>query len=89
MLLCVLGDATRAALRLIGDVAPRERFGHQLGVTGSRCVVEIPHGRVDVGVAHPLLQLQNRNGGVADDLGAERVSEVVKAQAAQPGRFET
>ena len=48
-------------------------------------VVQVLHGGVDVRVAHPLLQLQDRDGGVPDHLGPERVAQVVEAQVPQAG----
>ena len=50
--------------------------------------MQVAHRRVDVGVAHPLLELEDRDLGLADHLRAERVTQVVEAQIAQPGSDE-
>jgi hypothetical protein len=47
-----------------------------------RRAVEVPHRRVDVRVAHPLLHLQDGDARVANDLRAERVAQVAEAEVA-------
>jgi hypothetical protein len=48
--------------------------------------VEVAHGGLDVGVAHPLLDAADI--GLGDDAGAEGVAEVVEAESAEAGAIE-
>ena len=67
-------------------VSGSECFGDELGVFGARRVVQVLHGGLDVGVAHPFLDATDV--GFADHPGAEGVAKVVEAQLAQPGALE-
>ncbi|HET6869858.1 MAG TPA: hypothetical protein VFH80_28355 [Solirubrobacteraceae bacterium] len=54
---------------------------HERGVGGLRREVQVARRGGDVGVAHPLLDREDRGG--RDDAGAEGVARVVEAQVAQ------
>ena len=56
----------------------------QGSVVMARGVVQVSHGRLDVGMAHPLLHAADVRP--SDHPRAERVAQVVKAQRAQAGR---
>lgn len=55
-----------------------ERLAYERGVLRAWDVVEVLHGRLDVGVAHPLLDTADVGG--ADHAGAECVAEIVEAE---------
>ena len=61
---------------------PRRRDG----VVRARHVVQVAHRRLDVRVAHPLLDAQDV--GLGDHPRAERVAQVVEAQPSQAGAVE-
>src|SRR3954465_1597027 len=61
-----------------GVQASREGLANQGGVLRSRDVVEVLHRRLNVGVAHPLLD--SPDVGDTDDSGSEGVAEVVEAE---------
>src|SRR5215211_855720 len=60
-----------------------ERATYKCGVLWARDVVEVLHRRLDVRVAHPLLDAADV--GDADDPRAKRVAEVVEAQRPERG----
>ena len=70
--------------------APRrvqlESFGDQRGVLLPRGVMEVLHCRLDVGVAHPLLDPADVCLG--DHAGAEGVAEIVEAELAEVSALE-
>jgi len=57
-----------------------KRSGHELGVLAAWRVVEVAHRRLDVGVAHPLLNPADVGHG--DHSRPECVAEIVEAQCA-------
>jgi hypothetical protein len=69
--LTVLSDDLRSGR--IATTVFVERGGDDLGFAGAGGVVGVAHGRVDVLVAHPLLQGPHRDAG-GRNLGAEPVA---------------
>jgi len=63
-----------------------ERAGQQRGIVGLALGVQIAGGRLDVGVAHPGLDLDER--GAVDGHRAEVVAQGVEGQCAQAGALD-
>ena len=63
------------AFRRRSDRVDRERLGDETGVLLPRRVVQVAHRRLDVSVAHPLLNAADI--GLGDHPRAERVTEIV------------
>ena len=63
-----------------------EGLADESGILRSRDVVEVLHRRLDVRVAHPLLDAADV--GDADDPRSEGAAEVVEAERSQCGSFE-
>src|SRR5688500_3346378 len=75
-----LEEAALAGLLEVGGWRGLESSANERGVLRARDVVEVLHRRLDVRVAHPLLDAADV--GDADDPRAERVAEVVEAERA-------
>src|SRR4051794_24158517 len=63
-----------------------ERLGDQSGIALAGRVVEVLHRRLNIRMAHPLLN--SANVGLADHAGAEGVAQVVEAELAETASFE-
>jgi hypothetical protein len=77
----VLSKMSEAVLRVSkAGAGPgrRECLGNELRVLAAGCVVEVPHGGLDVCVAHPFLHAADVRFG--DHPGSEGVAEVVEPQ---------
>jgi hypothetical protein len=70
----------------LGGRVPSKRVGDQGGVVVPGRVVQVPHGRLDVGVAHPFLHATNV--GTRDHPRAERMAQVVEAQWTEASALE-
>src|ERR1700691_3273685 len=70
----------------VGALLGAEGAGEQLRVIDSALVMQIAHGRADIGVTHPCLDLDD-----ARNIDAQRtkcVAKVVEAQASQAGSLD-